>query len=332
MRGLAVLLSGLTCLAAWSGGAAAVEVSIEEWPVPWPDSRPRDPAVAADGRIWFVGQGGDYLAVMDPGGEGGEPAFRRYELPEGTGPHNVVAGPEGDLWVAGNRNHRIIRVSPESGETTEYDVGRNDADPHTQRFTPDGTLWFTLQYYNAIGRLKPDDGDIRLIRLPMGRVRPYGLDATADGDLWFAEFGSNRLAQLRSGKLEIREYPLPRWDARPRRLAVAADGGVWYVDYAGGYLGRLDPLRVHFEEWRAPAGGDALPYGMALDGEGRPWFVQTGPDPNTLVGFDPKTRRFIAEVAIPSGAGAVRNMVWDAKRSSFWFGTDANTIVRAHIP
>lgn len=333
MRILAALLLGSVFLPAWSGKALAVEVSIREWPVPWPESRPRDPAVAGDGRVWFVGQEGDYLAVMDPPGDGenGEPAFRRYDLPEGTGPHNVVIGPEGDPWVAGNRNHRILRVSPETGEITEYLLKNKRADPHTQRFGPNGDLWFTLQHFNAIGRLKIADGDIDLVRLPMGRVRPYGLDIDADGNPWFAEFGSNRLAQLRAGKLEVNEFPVPRWDARPRRLAVAADGHVWYVDYAGGYLGRLDPLSVRFQEWSVPAGGDARPYAMGLDGKGRPWFVQTGVDPNTLVGFDPRTRRYVAEVAIPSGAGAVRNMVWDPARSCFWFGTDADTIVRAHI-
>lgn len=31
----------------------ALPGAIEEWTVPWEKSRPRDPAVAPDGRIWF---------------------------------------------------------------------------------------------------------------------------------------------------------------------------------------------------------------------------------------------------------------------------------------
>lgn len=333
MRVLAALLLGLMLLSAWNAGeAGVVAVSIREWTVPWPHSQPRDPAVAADGRIWFVGQNGDYLAVLDPGGgEDGRGDFRRYDLPEGTGPHNVVIGPGGDLWVAGNRGGSIIRVSPDSGETTVHHIRGPDPDPHTQRFDPEGRLWFTLQHFNAIGHLDIESGKTGLIRLPMAHARPYGLDVAANGDLWFAEFGRNKLAKLRTGKIEIREFVMPRWNARPRRLAVAPDGGVWYVDYVGGYLGHLDPISVEFKEWPAPAGAGALPYAMALDDEGRPWFVQTGPDPNTLVGFDPRTHRYIARVPIPSGGGSVRNMTWDSARSSLWFGTDTNTIVQAEI-
>ena len=41
-------------------------LQLTEWTVPWPESRPRDPAVAPDGRVWFVGQAGNYVAVLDP--------------------------------------------------------------------------------------------------------------------------------------------------------------------------------------------------------------------------------------------------------------------------
>ena len=37
-----------------------------EWTVPWDDSRPRDPYVAPDGTVWFVGQVGDYVAKLNP--------------------------------------------------------------------------------------------------------------------------------------------------------------------------------------------------------------------------------------------------------------------------
>lgn len=324
----------LVCVAwpAWAQGGP-IEASIEEWPVPWPQSRPRDPAVAADGRVWFVGQGDDYLAVMDPGGgSGGKATFRRYDLADGTGPHNVVVGPDdGRLWIAGNRNATIVAMFAKSGGKKIFPIDREGADPHTQQFGPAGHLWFTLQRYNAIGRLETDSGDVALIRLPNENARPYDLEIAPESGVWFTEFGTNKVARLRPGTQNVKEYVLPREDARPRRLALAKDGTVWYVDYAGGYLGRLDPEEATFEEWRVPGGPDALPYALGLDAAGRPWLVQTGRDPNNIVGFDPLTEKFVMEVDIPSGGGAVRNMVWDPERASFWFGTDANTLVRFHI-
>ena len=34
-----------------------ITVEINEWTVPWPDTRPRDPDVAPNGSVWLVGQG-----------------------------------------------------------------------------------------------------------------------------------------------------------------------------------------------------------------------------------------------------------------------------------
>jgi len=60
--------------------------------------------------------------------------------------------------------------------------------------------------------------------------------------------------------------------------------------------------------------------------------VETGPQPNRFVGFDPGTKTFLAPVAIPSGGGSVRHMHFDRATNAIWFGTDTNTIGRALLP
>ena len=64
----------------------AAQVPIKEWPVPYADSRPRDPYVDGQNRVWFVGQKGNYLAYLEP--ESGE--FKRYGLEDGALPHNLI--------------------------------------------------------------------------------------------------------------------------------------------------------------------------------------------------------------------------------------------------
>src|SRR6185437_5440130 len=41
-------------------GHARAPLTVTEWKVPWEKTRPRDPYVDAKGRVWFVGQEGNY--------------------------------------------------------------------------------------------------------------------------------------------------------------------------------------------------------------------------------------------------------------------------------
>ena len=45
---------------------AADTAAVTEWNVPWVGTRPRDPSLDAQGRVWFVGQEGNYVARLDP--------------------------------------------------------------------------------------------------------------------------------------------------------------------------------------------------------------------------------------------------------------------------
>lgn len=306
---------------------AVSTVPIQEWAVPWEKSRPRDPAVAADGRIWFVGQAGNYIAVLEPAtGE-----FERYEIESGTHPHNLVLDGEGNVWYAGNRNARIGRLDPETREIRTFPMPDSAArDPHTLVFAPDGTLWFSVQQGNRVGRLDTTTGAVRLAESPTPRSRPYGIVVAPDGRPWFTEFGANKIATVDPATMRIREYSLPAERARPRRLALTSDGSVWYVDYTRGYLGRLDPQTGEVREWAAPSGEVSLPYAMTVDEKDRLWFVETGVQPNRLVSFDPRTERFTTVTPIAeSGGGTVRHMVHHPESDAIWFGTDRNTIGRA---
>ena len=58
------------------------------------------------GRVWFVGQVGNYVANLDP--KTGE--FKRFELEAGTNPHNLVVDAKGMVWFTGNANGRILKL------------------------------------------------------------------------------------------------------------------------------------------------------------------------------------------------------------------------------
>ncbi len=307
------------------GGA----VQIDEWSVPYEASRPRDP-FAVDGRsVWFVGQRTGYIARLDVA----DGAFEKVDLPEGEGPHNLIVGSDGIVWYAGNRTGVIGRHDPETGEIEEIAMPDEAArDPHTLIFDADEShIWFTVQGGNFIGRLATDGREVDLIPVLTERARPYGVKLAPDGTVWVALFGTNKLAKVDPETLALTEIDLMRDEARPRRIEVGEDGRVWYVDYAGGRLGVYNPLTGDFAEWPAPSGEGARPYGTAMDDRGRVWFVETGPEPNLFVGFDPATEEFFASAPVPSGGGTVRHMHFHGPTGAVWFGTDANTIGRALV-
>lgn len=310
-------------------GAQDIAVEVEEWTVPWPDTRPRDPYVAPDGRVWLVGQRADYAAVFDPATE----EFERFDLGEGTGPHNLVVADDGLVWFAGNRQRHVGVLDPETGMIERIRMPDEAArDPHTLVFGPDqAEIWFSVQGGNFVGRVDRDTRAVDLVEVPTPNARPYGIDVDADGRPWFVEFAAGKIATLDPETLELREFPLPTEDGRPRRIAIDSGGDIWYVDYARGELGRMTP-EGEFETWDAPAGGDSRPYALGIDDLDRLWYVETGPSPNRLVGFDSGTERVISVTPIPSGGGAVRHMYFDADERALWFGTDANTLARVKVP
>lgn len=308
--------------------AALTEVEIREWQVPWEKTRPRDPDVAADGRIWFVGQGGDYVAVFDP--EDG--SFERFDLAEGAGPHNLIVTEDQQIWYAGNKAAHLGRLDPETGEIVKVATPEDTAaDPHTLIEDSQGRIWFTAQWSNHIGRYDRESGELELVGVSEARSRPYGIVLDENDNAWVALFGTNKLARVDAGTFELSEIELPREEARARRL-VPGDSGLYYGDYAKGYLGHYDPETGEFTEWRMPGEEEAGAYAMAADSEGRIWFVETWQNPNRFVGFDPETESFFAMGDIPSGAGTVRHMAFDPETSSIWFGTDTNYLGQVMLP
>ena len=325
---LVIIVGSLLILFATSVPDRAA-VDIKEWPVPWDDTRPRDPAVDKQGQVWFVGQTGDYIGRLDPASG----KFERFELEPGTGPHNLIVGNSGEIWFAGNRKGYIGRLDPATKKITKYPMPDAAAgDPHTLVAAPDGAIWFTVQSGSFVGRFDPKNAKIDLVKVPTRGARPYGIVVDASGRPWFNEFGTNAIGSVDPKTMKLEEHKLPHERARGRRIALGKDGAVWYVDYGRGALARLDPKSGKVEEWQTPAGAGSLPYAMAVDDRGRFWFVETGPQPNKLIGFDPQQHQFFSVSTIPSGGNTVRHMIFHPKTREIWFGTDANTIGRARVP
>jgi virginiamycin B lyase len=318
------ILLTLAALCVAAEPVTAQTINVREWHVEW-EGRPRDPDIDRQGRVWFVGQAGNYIGMFDPQTE----RFRRFEIEEGTRPHNLIAAEDGGIWYAGNGNARIGRLDPNTGEARIIHMPDAAArDPHTLLADGRGNIWFSVQGGGFIGRLAMESGDVRLVPTGAG-TRPYGVWLDSKGHAWVNLFGTNRVAAIDPETFEKREIATPRASARTRRIAVTPDDAVWYTDFAGGYIGRLDPASGQAKEWVTPGGAASQPYAMIVDDRGLVWYSECARDAAHLAAFDPRTEQFLHRTPV---SACIRHMAFHAPTRAIWFGTDANNIGRAVIP
>lgn len=331
---LAISLLTTASLAAQSRptalSAASAKLDPKEYTADWlPKTRPRDPYADQQGRVWFVGQEGNYVARLDPASG----AIRKFEIDAGTNPHNLVVDTKGTVWFTGNRNNRIVKMDPETGKLTTYmipDPAVND--PHTMIFDKKGDAWFTAQNSGFVGRFTPSTGAFKLFKMAQGS-KPYGIVLDSRGRPFFDLFGTNKIGTIDPATLEFKEFVLPDARTKPRRIAISSDDAIWYGDYTRGYLGRLDPRTGHTEEYPMPSGGLSLPYGMTIDDRDHVWIAETGVQPNKLVSFDTKKRIFVESIAIGKAEpNTIRHMMFDPKTRMIWFGEDQGMIGSIKVP
>jgi virginiamycin B lyase len=277
---------------------------LREWEVEW-GGRTRDPYVAPDGKVWFVGQAGNYVAYFDPATED----LRRYEIEEGTNPHT-----------------RIGKLDPATGELEIFPTGEA-RDPHTMVFDGRGNIWFTSQQSNMVGRLNMSTGEVDLIQAHEERGRPYGIVLDGEGNPWVSLFNTPYVIRIDPRTMEPTRFSKATPESRSRRIEWTPGGDqghIWYVDEPRGYLGRIDPATGDVTEWQTPGGPGSRPYALTKDDRNRLWLSETGPE-KQLVGFDPRTQEFFSVNEVSHN---IRHMMFDQETGAMWFGTDANNVGR----
>src|ERR1700756_3292695 len=100
-----------------SSEVGTLNVQIQEYEVPTPDSRPHDPALAPDGSLWYTGQGVNKLGRLDP--KTGE--FKEYPLKTpNSAPHGLVADKDGNIWFTAISAGYVGKLNPRTGDIVEY--------------------------------------------------------------------------------------------------------------------------------------------------------------------------------------------------------------------
>jgi len=164
---------------------------------------------------------------------------RYFDLPAGTGPHDVTPAPDGSVWFTGQRNGTLGRLDPRDGSMKPVGLGKSAA-PHGVTIGPDGAAWVTEGGQNAIARVDEKSHKVDLFKLPAGRDRANLNTPVFDkaGMLWFS--GQNGIIGRHdpaSGKMDV--FDAPR-GAGPYGMTRTPGGEIWFASLAGNYIARIN--------------------------------------------------------------------------------------------
>jgi virginiamycin B lyase len=200
------------------------------------------------------------------------------------------------------RQAALAEASRSAGESLiikEWDVPTPNSRPHDPAVGPDGALWYTGQLSNTLGRLDPATGEIREYRLKTPDSGPHGLVADREGNIWFTANFRGYIGKLDPRTGNITEYPLADKGADDPHTPIFDQKGIlWFTVQQGNAVGRLDPRNGMIIVKRV-ATSHALPYGMAVNFRGVPFFCEFGT--NKLASINPETME-ITEYLLPKGA------------------------------
>lgn len=265
---------------------ALAKAKVREWAFGDAGNYVHDIELARDGKFYGVDMSSDLIWVLDPRTNhldaiplpandlplGGK--FSGAMAPLGTfaahhGPHSIVEGPDGRLYMTNSLAAEIGIFDPRSGTFEFVPTGGDTIYPHTLRFDAQGTLWFTFALSNQVGRMDIATKQITVVDLPSHGFWRWLADAMLPLVLEVASWFPQQNLHLALSHHQVsgeghRVLNLPYGiDISP------VDGSVWYSMLYSGYIGRIDPRTLEVREFATPYQG---PRRLRFDKEGNLWI------------------------------------------------------------
>jgi streptogramin lyase len=158
--------------------------------------------------------------------------FTEFRTSPGSGPEDITAGADGNVWFTEFDSGSIARILPSAPNTlTEFNISDADIRPAGIASGPDGNVWFVEITGNRVGRISP--ASITEFPIPTARSDPQDIVAGPDGNLWFTEARgaiAGAIGRITPGiPNTITEFPIPSGQG-PRGITVGPDGNIWFAE------------------------------------------------------------------------------------------------------
>jgi streptogramin lyase len=171
----------------------------------------------------------------------------------------------------------------------EYELPNPRAEPHEVAADSQGNGWVSQRVGGRLGRFDRKTLTYVEYEPPAGKsplVRLNGIRRGNNGELWMVDGGPNRRFLSFDPKYErFGSYEMPptrSGSASGNTMRVDPDNTVWLAAIGSNQIVRLDPTSKQFTIYDVPAGvknnKNSTPYGMAIGGDGNPWFVENAFD------------------------------------------------------
>jgi virginiamycin B lyase len=240
--------------------------TFKEWDLP-DGARPHGLVVAADGKVFYTGNGNGSIGELDPAtGK----VINHFTPSQGGNPHTAVLDAEGNIWFTGQGGGYLGKLDRKSGKVTEIPMSGG---PYGLSIDKQGRIWVCRMGANALGIHDPKTGKTEELRTGPGS-RPRRIATAPDGMLWVTYYGSGILAKVDpAAKKVVKEYPMP---AGPRGgpYAVVVDGAgrVWANEIDTDTVAVFDPKTEKFRVLQLPSTGVGIRKAI-VDAEGRYWYM-----------------------------------------------------------
>ncbi len=264
--------------------------------------------------VWAIGLGCSAACVA--------PAY--YDVPRGSGPHDVAAapGPGGPVYFTAQASGKLGILDPKSGKTVEVPLGSGSA-PHGVIVGPDGNAWVTDGGQNAIVRVDAQTRAVKAWPLPAdtGYANLNTLTFDKKGRIWFTG-QSGYYGRLDPASGDMKVWKAPRGSGA-YGITTTPAGDVYYASLAGNHIAQINVDTGEATVIEPPTPGQGARR-VWSDSRGRIWvsYWNTG-----QVGmYDPAAKAW-REWKLPGTAHTYS--VWVDDKDKVWL-TDwsTNAIVR----
>jgi streptogramin lyase len=297
-------------------------------------------------RLWAADVGSDNIVAIDAA----TGRQKIYTVPSDipVGPHTLVAGQDGSLWVAPFFNGVVAHLdiaketwevwplkTPEGGNIGIHDLSF-DAD-HELITDKQGRVWYSDIVNNAVGYFDPKTGKAEIFRVPEKPGRPaqgaslYGLAMASDQKtIWFCQLGIASFGSFNTETLKFEAYEsLPMMDAGPRRIAMSDEDVLYLALYGAGQLLEYDTkTRKTIGLYDLPDRASA-PYSVTWDNLRKVAWIPTS-NANVIYRFDPRDKS-IKVLPLPREQGFLRMVGIDPK-TGYLATSYANISIPVHGP